>query len=298
MAQSYAVNLISLLRDFDTDEECRTRLEQIRWPDGIACPRCGGRTISRIQKRAQFDCDACRYQFSVTSGTIMHDTKIPLSKWFIAIYLILESKKGVSANQLSRTLGIGYKASWYLCHRIREALKMDNPRQLTGTVEVDETYVGGKVRGKGRGYRDNKAIVVGAIERGGEVRLQTVPAATRLELRGFVNKNVATNVPEIFTDENAAYGDMTDADTRHETVKHRAEEWVRGDVHTNTIEGSWAFFKRGVVGSYHQVSKKHLDRYLHEFEFRQNNRNNPHIFRDALRELLTSGNIEYKELIA
>ena len=139
------VNLMSLIEQYSDDAKCRDRLEALKWPDGVKCPRCGSNKISRIKKRGQFDCDACRYQFSVTSGTIFHDSHLPLCKWFLAIYLMCESKKGISANQLKRSLGISYKTAWYLCHRIRRAMLQDSDSpQLKGIVEVDETYIGGK----------------------------------------------------------------------------------------------------------------------------------------------------------
>src|SRR5882757_4532659 len=140
------MDLRKLMEAFDTKAECREYLEGLRWPKGLSCPRCKGETISRIQKRDQFDCDSCRYQFSVMSGTIFHDSHLPLIKWFAAVYLLCESRKGMSANQLKRMLGISYKTAWYLCHRIRHAMKRANVEKLTGTVEVDETYVGGKAR--------------------------------------------------------------------------------------------------------------------------------------------------------
>src|ERR671937_412992 len=150
------VNLVSLIEDFGSEDKCRAYLEELRWPDGIECPRCEGRTISRIHKRKQFDCDSCRYQFSVTAGTVFHDSHLPLWKWFLATYLMCESKKGVSANQLKRTLGVSYKTAWYLCHRIRHAMGDDDAPPLDGIVEADETYVGGKYRG-GKGTSPSAA---------------------------------------------------------------------------------------------------------------------------------------------
>ena len=297
MAQSYAVNLISVIENYSDDDACRELLEKARWPNGIACPKCGNASVSRLAKRDQFECNACRYRFSVTSGTIFHDSHLPLRKWILAVYIMCESKKSISSRQLSRMLHVTPKTAWYLAHRIREALRLDNPRQLSGTVELDETYIGGKVHGKGKGYIDNKTMVKGAVERGGEVRLETGKSATKAEIQDFIIRNVSPDAEAIYTDEHASYGDLNDSNTRHERVAHKQEEWVRGDVHTNTVEGSWALFKRGVVGSYHKVSEKHLPRYLDEFAFRWNNRDNPHIFRDAVRELVTAGTLEYRELV-
>lgn len=137
------IDMIQMMDRFGTEEKCRAVLEELRWLNGICCPRCKGEKISRIHDRHQFDCDACRYQFSVTSGTIWHDTHLPLRKWFMAIYLTIESKKGFSANQMKRVLGVSYKTAWFLCHRIRAAMTEQSPAQLNGTVECDETYIGG-----------------------------------------------------------------------------------------------------------------------------------------------------------
>jgi transposase-like protein len=293
----YAMNLMKLLDAFDTDAECRAELEKLRWPDGVQCPRCSSDKISRIKERKQFDCDACRYQFSVTAGTIFHDSHLPLAKWFIAIYLMCESKKGISANQMKRTLGVSYKTAWYLCHRIREAMVDLNAEKLTGTIECDETYIGGHRKNVGKGYRGNKHIVLAAIQRGGAVRMRSSLRNNRKSLHGFINETTK-NPSRIMTDEWYPYRGVSDADTTHEVVNHRREEWVRGDVHTNTVEGVFSLFKRSIVGSFHQVSGKHLDRYLDEFEFRFNNRKNPYLFRDTLKRLTKGATLPYEKLTA
>lgn len=290
------LNMMQLMERFGSDEKCHAYLEQLRWPEGVRCPRCSSDKISRIHERKQFMCDGCTYQFSVRVGTIFHDSHLPLSKWFVAIYLMGESLKGVSANQLKRTLGVSYKTAWYLCHRIRAAVKDADNSLLSGIVEVDETFVGGRRRGVGSGNRDNKNMVLGAIERGGKLRLKLEKRPDRKTLHTFIKANVSDDAEAIMTDEWPAYRGCGDADTRHETVNHREKEWVRGECHTNTVESAWSLFKRSVVGSYHQISAKHLERYLHEFEFRFNNRNNPYLFRDTLLRLIASENLEYKEL--
>jgi len=293
------MNLIELMDDFGSDDRCRAALEQLRWQDGPICPRCQSKA-TKIHERFQYDCDSCHYQFSVTAGTIFHDSHMSLWKWFVAVYLITESKKGISANQLSRTLKVSYKTAWYLCHRIRKAVEEINPPKLSGTVEVDETYIGGKQRYIGSGRLNNKTMVLGAVERGGDVRLRVEPqkAATRKVLHSFIRETTHPATERIITDEHRSYRGIADEDTKHETVNHRKEEWVRGDVHTNSVESVWSLFKRSIVGSYHQVSTKHLDGYLNEFEWRFNNRKNPYLFRDTLIKLLSSKNIEYKELTA
>ncbi len=230
----------------------------------------------------------------------MHDTHLPLRKWFLAIYLMCESKKGMSAHQLHRTLGVAYRTAWYLCHRIREAMGNEpliGPT-LVGVVEVDETYVGGKTKGKGRAYKGNKTIVAGAIQRGGQVRVERIPNVRKSTLHNFIQRTVKDEAEAIYTDELASYLGIEDHNTRHATVKHSAEEWVVGGVHTNGIEGVWSLFKRSIVGTFHKMSAKHMDRYLEELEWRFNNRNNPKIFRDTLARIVNTGNLTYKELVA
>jgi len=290
------MNMMKLMEKYHCEDSCRETLTELRWSDGITCPRCESKDIRNSYTRDQYDCGSCGYQFSVTSGTIFHDTHLPLSKWFVAIYLMVESKKGISANQMKRTLGVSYKTAWYLCHRIRKAMSNGSHELLKGIIEIDETFVGGKTKGFGHGYKGNKVAVAGAVERNGEARLETIPDTTRKTLHGFIDKYVAPDTEAIYTDEWPAYKGIADHDTRHETVNHSADEWVRGDVHTNTVEGIWSLFKRSVVGSYHKVSHKHLDSYLDELEWRFNNRDNPYLFRDTLLKLIGSANLSYEEL--
>ena len=292
-------NLLTLVDDFNTDAKCRELLEQVRWPNGVACLRCGSLGVSEIGDRNQYDCNDCRYQFSVTAGTIMHDSHLPLRKWFMAIYLMCESKKGMSALQIQRTLDIAYKTAWYLCHRIRKAMGNDpfEGPTLLGIVEVDETLVGGKTKGKGRAYKGNKTWVAGAIQRNGSIRLARIPDTKRATLHSFINLTVKDEAEAIYTDELASYLGIADHNTRHETVNHSAEEWVVGDVHTNSIEGVWSLFKRSIIGAFHKVSAKHLDRYLDELEWRYNNRDNDHIFLYTLRRIVNTERMEYRELV-
>ena len=199
------INLISLFDRFGSDEKCRELLESIRWPHGMACVRCGDMAIDELQRRSQWECRGCGYQFSVTSGTIMHDTHLPLRKWFVAIYLMCDSRKGVSANQLKRQLNVAYKTAWYLCHRIREAMGNDplcGPT-LVGVVEVDETMVGGKRTGEN--WRDNKHWVAGAIERGGRVRIERIPDIRKHTLHDFIRRAVKDEAEAIYTDDLRSY---------------------------------------------------------------------------------------------
>ena len=293
-------NLLTLVDDFNTDAKCRELLERLRWPSGVACARCGSLGVSEIETRNQYDCNDCRYQFSVTAGTIMHDSHLPLRKWFIAIYLMCESKKGISSLQLKRTLGVAYKTAWHLSHRIREAMGNDpfEGPTLLGVVEVDETLIGGKTKGKGRAYKGNKTWVAGAIQRGGRIRLERIPDTKRATLHDFISRTVKDEAEAIYTDELASYLGIADENTRHETVNHSIEEWVVGDVHTNSIEGVWSLFKRSIIGAFHKVSEKHLDRYLEELEWRYSNRDNDRIFADTLSRIVNTKPLEYEDLIA
>ncbi|MFC1984990.1 IS1595 family transposase [Chloroflexota bacterium] len=291
------INLVKLIERYGNEDKCRAYLEELRFPNGVACPRCGSMSVSRIQKPRVFECNSCRYQFSVTSGTIFHDSHLPLWKWFLTAYMMSEAKKGVSANQIKRTIGVSYKIAWYLCHRIRKAMTELNPEPLNGIVEVDETFIGGKRKDVGHGYKGNKTAVVGAVERGGSLRMQVVSARDRKTLHSFINKTISPDTEAIYTDDWHPYKGIADHNTRHETVHHSAEEWVRGDVHTNTVENVWSLFKRSVVGSYHKLSAKHLDAYLDELEWRFNNRDNPYLFRDTLLKLLHSESLKYEQLI-
>ncbi len=291
------MNLPKLIAEFGDEDKCRAYLERLRWPKGVTCPRCQSRNVAELPERDKYNCNGCLYQFTVTSGTIFHDTHLSLSKWFLAIYFMTESKKGMSALQIRRTLNIAYQTAWYLCHRIRAAMREINSDLLRGVVEVDETYVGGKVRGMGRGYKGNKAIAIGAVQRAGKIRLQVIAHADKATLHKFIHDNTAPDTEAIYTDEMPAYWGIEDADTKHRWVNHSVEEWVVGDVHTNGIESVWSLLKRSIIGSYHKVSIKHLDAYLDELEHRFNNRKNEYIFRDTLTKLVNAAKLPYSELV-
>ena len=290
------MNLVKLVEQFSQEGKAQEYLEGLRWPEGVTCPRCEGVKVSPIKDRPQYSCNDCEYQFSVKSGTIFNDSHLPLWKWFLATYLMTESKKGMSACQMQRTLSTTYRTAWFLCHRIRAAMKEVNAPLLGGTVEVDETYVGGKKRGFGRGYRGNKVAVIGALQRKGPVRMEVLPWVDRQTLHKFIHKTTKPDTEAIYTDEHPGYKGIDDHDTRHESVNHSAEEWVHGDVHTNGIESVWSLLKRSVVGTYHKVSVKHLDAYLGELEHRFNNRENKFLFRDTLLKLVKAEKLTYSEL--
>lgn len=297
------VSLVDLISEFGSEDRCRAYLEALRWPQGVRCIRCGSTKTSRIKARDQFHCDGCTYQFSVRAGTIFHDSHLPLWKWFLAVYVMGESKKGVSANQLKRMLDVSYKTAWYLCHRIRAALAELEPEPLSGIVEADETYHGNPPmrfgrRVPGRGAGRNKTAIIGAVERGGRVRLKVSDRVNRQALHEFLRAVIADEAEAIYTDDYQAYIGIADLNTRHETVTHSRKEWVQGDVHTQTMEDVWSLFKRSVIGSYHHLSVKHLQAYLDELAFRYNHRENAYLFRDTLLALVGAEKMPYAELIA
>jgi transposase-like protein len=297
-----AIDLCKLVDRFGDDQKCRNYLEHLRWKDGVTCPKCLGTRVSSILKRDQYDCDSCRYQFSVTAGTIFHDTHLPLVKWFLAVFLICQSRKGMSANQLKRMLRINYRTAWYLCHRIRHAMAEAQPQEkLDGIVEMDETYVGGKNTGRGQARKnENKEIVIGIREREGDLRFFHAADATSGTLAKYIKENVSTDVDVMVTDEFVSYPKaMIESGihgSKHETIKHKDHVYVRGDVHTNTVESAFSLLKRGIMGTWHRISAKHLSAYLDEMTWRFNNRKNPFLFRDTMLKLIASDNLEYSEL--
>jgi transposase-like protein len=291
------LDLCELIQDFGNDEKCRAYLERLRWKNGVQCLECGSSKVYRILKRNQFVCDDCSHQFSVTAQTIFHDTHLPLWKWFLATYLLCESRKGMSANQMKRQLGISYKTAWYLCHRIRAAMLDVAPEPLGGTVEIDETYVAGKKR-RWRA-KNAEQVVIGIRQRNGDLRLIRASDARSATVREIINANIGAHVEVIMTDESAIYPWALNHMHKevHKTVNH-SREYVHGDIHTNTVESAFSLLKRGIVGTWHKVSAKHLPAYLDEMCFRFNNRKNPYLFRDTMLKLIDSPNLEYKHLTA
>jgi transposase-like protein len=292
------INLVNLIERFGSEDKCRSYLEELRWPDGVECPRCKCHEVVKVNDRHQYDCSKCGYQFSVTVGSIFHDTHLPLWKWFLAVYLMTESRKSMSALQLKRSLSVAYKTAWYLCHRIRAAMGQacEAEGKMGGTIEADETLIGGKAKGKGRGYLGNKAHVAGVVERGGRVRLKVISDRTRESLHKFLEDHVdRAELDKLYTDEWEAYKGFT---PDHESVCHSLEEWARGDVHTNSVEGVWSLLKRAIIGAYHRISHKHLDAYLDELEWRFGNRHNAFLFRDTIAAMLRADKLEYSKLTA
>jgi transposase-like protein len=258
-------------------------LEELRWGGEPSCPRCGDTAVRQIRNqqgersRYLWRCHGCRKQFTVRIGTVFEDSRIPLRHWCYAFWAACSSKKGVSAMQIKRQTGVSYKSALFLMHRIRYAMAEDAPAAppLNGTVEVDETFVGGKPRYRGphnpRGH-SGKQPVMGMVERGGRLRTRVVPNVTAHTLQNEVRRYVDRKA-RLITDENAAYvGLGSEFEGGHDAIKHKNRQYVDGDITTNTIESFFAILKRGIYGTFHAVSRQHLHRYLSEFEFRYNTR--------------------------
>lgn len=293
---------------FSTPDKCRELLERLRWPEGVTCPRCKDRRVSRMKDYARFECVGCQYQFTVMSGTIFHDSHMPLPMWFLAVLLIVEAKKGMSAMQLKRTLWGehkgSYKTAWYLCHRIRRAMATAEKTMLYGTVEMDETFIGGVQRGhqdKPGFGKSTKQIVVGLRQRGGDVRFFHADDIKTGTLAQYIKDNVSEDVDVIMTDEFNAYpGAMkkTGLTARHKTIKHKAKIYVDGEIHTNTVESAFSLLKRGIIGTWHRISAKHLEAYLEEMQFRFNRRGRSDLFVDTLRHMVTADPLTFERLTA
>ena len=296
------MTLPDLQRLFNTDDKCREALTKLRWPNGVECPRCHSKRISWIQANKQFDCAECEYHFSVTAGTVFNDSHLPLTTWFTAVLLLVEARKGMSANQIKRTIGVSYKTAWYLCHRIRAAMGQAERTMLSGVVEMDETYIGGGKRGMGRGpHGKDKQIVVAIRERGRDVRFFHAADAKSGTLAKYIADNISKDVECIVTDDFKAYPAAiakNDFDQHHFTINHSWKQYVNGEIHTNTVENAFSLLKRGVIGTWHKISVKHLPAYLAEMEFRFNRRKRADLFLDTLRHMITAPTLTFEKLTA
>lgn len=272
------MNIISIFGRFPAQSDCIAHLERVRWRDGPTCPYCGSDRVTAMPKEARHHCNNCKTSFSVTVGTIFHRTHLPLQKWFLAISLVLNAKKGISARQLSRDLEVNKNTAWRMAMQIgRAMLEMEHRHLLQGIVEADETHIGGKPRkGSGgphkRGRGTKKIPVVGMVERGGRVKAAAVTKRdlTAKRLSMLVRGHVDIDNAMLITDEYSGYRKVRGF-MPHATINHSVW-YVDGDIHTNTIESFWAILKRGIVGQYHKVSPRYLPRYIVEFTYRYNYR--------------------------
>ncbi len=299
--------LPQLLEQFPTEKACRAYHEQRRWKYGVACPHCGSAKIYVLKPSAKgnnYKCadKHCFMRFNVLTGTIFENTKIPMLQWHKAIFLMTSHKKGISSYQLGRDIGISQKSAWFMLHRIRETFKDIDARLLRNTVEVDETFVGGKLEGmhdsKKKKFegKDNKTPVIGMVERGGNIKLQPTNDVRLNTIKETIGNNVHSD-SVIYTDSYNAYHYLKGDYAAHETVNHGAKEFVRGKVHTNTIEGAFGLFKRCIVGTWHHISPKHMGRYCSEFAFRYNMRKDSQTDRFNLAFVQAEGRLRYKDLI-
>jgi len=286
-------------KQFPTEESCKAFLTEMRWPRGAECPRCGNKNVYALKARPfnwlckAKDCGGKNgYRFSILTHTIFENTKKPLKLWFKVGYLMLVGKKGISALQVHRVIfgedsGSDYRTSWYMCMRWRAAMKGDFV-PLTGEVEVDETFVGGKEGNKhlfnrsklGRGTA-GKVAVIGAIARKGMVVAKVIENTDTPTLDRFVRSTVADDVSLVATDEHSGYR-LLDKDYNHQSVRHGQGEYVRGKIHTSNIDSFWSLLMRGIMGQFHHVSKEYLPLYVNEFSWRHNNRKNPDAFSDLI----------------
>lgn len=299
-------SLIDLMQAFPTEQAAIDHFRSIRWGDGAFCPHCGSDKIYHFSDNRTHKCGDCRKRFSIKVGTIFEDSKIPLVKWFMAIWMLTSHRKGIASTQLARDISVTQKTAWFMLHRLRCAAQTKSfNKPLSGTVEADETYVGGKEKNKheskklhaGRGAV-GKTPVLGVKQRDGEVRFEKAEDLTGSTAKGMVRRNVEIG-SVVMTDEARAYRGL-EGDYSHFTVNHSAKEYVRDYVfHTNSIESAWALLKRQIIGIHHFVSPKHLQRYLDEMMFRQNRKDVEEGHRvNQLLAAATGKRLRYKELIA
>ncbi len=308
------LNLSTIAKRYSDEDEAYRYIESLRWPSGPICPHCGivddatyltpkgGHRTTRtgnVSFRRVWQCNECRKQFSVLVGTIFEDSKIPLSKWLLGIHMMCAGKNGVAAIELKRQLGIAERSAWFMAHRIRYAMAHESfDKPLEGTVEADETYVGGKAHDKrGRGAA-NKTPVVSLVERGGKVRSRVVTNVNSKNIKEVLQGNVSPDAT-LMTDAYQVYTEPGKIFAAHEVVDHGKGEYVRGDAHTNTAEGFFSQFKRSLDGTHHHVSAKHLHRYTGEFDFRYNSREMTDGERTVLAIEQTAGKrLRYKAAVA
>jgi transposase-like protein len=305
------MNLLNVTRNFRTEDEALDYLIKQRWPQGVRCLACDYDQVYTIATKGKtgkpcrlFECAECKLHFSATTGTLFHDSHLPLTKWFMAMALMAEAKKGISANQISRHIGVAYKTAWHLCHRIRKAMEEMNTAPLGGqgqVLEIDETYLGGKKRRKGvKAAKDAKIAILGIAERGGRVYLQRISNAKAESIKPILKEKVSPNTKQIVTDGSPTYWNVIPTIvpvSQHKIINHKEELEEFGELSAKTIEGAFSLFKRGVIGSYHHLSEDHLDSYLQEFSWRYNRRKmQPFMFNTLLTELTKKKPLTYRKL--
>jgi transposase-like protein len=299
-------SIVEFQKEFNSEEKCREYLEQQRWNGTPACPFCGSLNVCRFTNGKTFKCreKQCRKKFSVLVGSIYENTKIPLTKWFLATYILAVHSKGISSHQLATWLGITQKSAWHLNHRIRQMLSNNAPELLDGICEVDESYIGGKESNKHASKRTvkggvgKKIMVLGAIQRKGKVKTKVIPQTNIENINKTIKEFVAPNSTMV-TDEHHAYNKLHEL-YEHKTINHREKQYVRYEeiaVHTNNIEGYWNILKKQINGIHHSVSAKHLQRYCDESAFRYNNRESLQDERFASALAKCNGSLKYKTLI-
>jgi transposase-like protein len=282
------MNIIEIYKKFPTQDDCINNLELVRWNNKPVCPYCKSTKQTSEKSSHRYHCNNCNTSYSVTVGTIFHHTHLDLQRWFLAISLVLNAKKGYSARQLGRDISVTKDTAWRILMQIRKAF-IDDSALLEGIVEADETYIGGKNRNRhkdkkvensqGRSAKD-KTPVIGVLERGGKIKAKKAKDTSSKTLTSFIKSNVKEG-STVSTDEWIGYKRISEK-FNHLVVTHNSGVYVEGIAHTNTLEGFWSLFKRGIIGQYHQISNKYLDKYVDEFCFRYNNRNNTEIFQLAM----------------
>jgi len=302
------MNLFQVAKNFATEDMALAYLVVTRWPNGVRCLACDSGRVYTITTKGKtgrkihlYECGECGLHFSATTGTLFQDSHLPLTKWFAAMALMAEAKKGISANQVARHIGCSYKTAWYLCHRIRKAMEELSAPPLGGpgtVVEIDESFVGGKKRRKGvKAGKQAKIAVLGIAERGGRVHLQTIPNVTELTIRPILDSKLSPDTGKVVTDGAHVY-ERTIPKEKHERHSHKVELDEDGFISsTRSIETAFSLFKRGIVGSFHKMSRDHMDSYLQEFTWRFNRRHmQPWLFDILLREVASRKPLTYKKL--
>jgi transposase-like protein len=297
--------LAEFLEHFKDEKTCRDYFAATRFRNGEYCPHCGHKEIYNFRNGKRYRCASCKEDFTIKTGTVFGESKVPLRKWFIAIYLLSTTSKGISSVQLAKHVGVTQKTSWFMDHRLRSAMKQ-NGGQLFGTIEVDETYVGGQVRNMHRSKVDKtkvgtggkgKAIVMGMRQRAGEVRATIIHGTESAQLHPEIQTHVAPG-STVYTDEHRGYNGLVGY--IRTPVNHSGRVFVNGDAHTNGIESFWALFKRGYHGVYHQMSKRHLQKYVDECAYRLNRKGQPmkEVFASVVQGTTDGHPLPYKQLTA